>query len=310
MHTLVLASISITALAVGACGGSSSPPPAPSVVAVSLVAPRADAGDLEVAQVNGRPVWGSCVAAQAQRGAKDRKAALEDCIALELLAQAAEKRGLATDRGVQAATRTAMVSELVATEFEDRYQKPDDLGASIDAMIEKNAWRMHRPDIRASTYVRLNMPKDAPPEVERKAREVIDKMSAALENETGLFPNHLVEIATRVADAEGLKIATQTIRPIDIVATGYERTYVDALFSIPEVGRTSKPIRTTFGWDIVLWTGGMPALETSRAELAAEMFPDLRRAQFQAWTNKLIKDRGVNVVLDTEPLARAEATTK
>jgi parvulin-like peptidyl-prolyl isomerase len=310
MRTPAIASASIAALALAACGGSSSPPPAPSVAAVSLVAPRADATDLEVATVNGRPVWGSCVAGQITRGAKDRKAALEECIELELLAQAAEKRGLATDRGVQEATRTAMVSELVATELEDRYQKPQDLGAAIDTVLQKNAWRMHRPAMRASTYVRINMPKVAPPEVEQKAHAVVDKIAAELENETGLFPQHVVETAQRIAEADGLKIATQNVRAIDQVARGYERTYVDALFSIPDVGRISKPLRTTFGWDIVLWTDSIPALETTREELAAEMFPDLRRAQFQAWTNKLIKESGASVVIDTEPLARAEATQK
>ena len=84
-------------LAIAACGGSSGPspvpPPASSARPAPLViaTPRLTDGDVEVARVNGRPVWSSCVATQAAgAGSAEqlRRDALDQCIAFELLAQA------------------------------------------------------------------------------------------------------------------------------------------------------------------------------------------------------------------------------
>jgi hypothetical protein len=55
--------------------------------------PAAAADDVVVALAAGRPVYGSCVAAQAERGHLSRDAALRECIDFELMAQEAERRG-------------------------------------------------------------------------------------------------------------------------------------------------------------------------------------------------------------------------
>ena len=109
-------------LAVGlvACSGDAQPPPTRAGPPAPMVAPQRDASDLVVAQVNGRPVWGSCVTDQARRG-RSRDVALRECVDFELMAQAAEQRGLGTDPGVIDATRTALVSELVAHAYEDGF---------------------------------------------------------------------------------------------------------------------------------------------------------------------------------------------
>src|SRR5262245_41561856 len=114
---------------IAACGGTSSgPPPAPVRATISAEAPRVGADDVEVARVGGRPVWASCVVEQAQRQHVTREAALDQCIAFELMAQEAEKRGLAAAPEVTDATKTALVSRLVAVAFEGTYRTPADLG--------------------------------------------------------------------------------------------------------------------------------------------------------------------------------------
>lgn len=290
---------------VAACGGSPSTEPAPAAPAASIVAPRASEADLVVAQVDGRPVWGSCVAEQTARGAPDRKTALEQCIAFELLAQTAEKRGLVSDGSVVDAARTAMVSELVATEFEARYQKPQDLGATIDAVLDKNAWRMHRPDLRTSAYVRAVVPPAASPEVEARAKQIAEAIAAELAGETGLFPSHLRAVADRTAQGTGVAIHGEDV-PLTPRTGAFEPPYLEALFSISEVGQVSKPARTTRGWDVVLWSGGLPPKETTRAELAWEVFTELRRAQFTVWINQLIKAGGVQITLDQDRMAQLD----
>src|SRR5262245_24622681 len=94
-----------------ACGSSKAPaPPTPTgPPAAWLPTPAAD--DVQVATVNGKPVWGSCVTAQGAHAAS-KQDALKQCIDFELMAQAADARGLATDPDVALATRTALVSQL------------------------------------------------------------------------------------------------------------------------------------------------------------------------------------------------------
>jgi len=285
-----------------ACGGSPSPTPVPSGPTASIVAPRASEADVVVAEVNGRPVWGSCVTEQAAAGAQDRRAALEQCIDFELLAQAAEKRGFGADPDVQQATRTAMVNELVATEFEARYQKPSDLGPALDKMLAKNEWRLHRPDLRASTYVRAVVPADSPPDVDAAAKRVADAIVAELETEAGLLPAHLKAAADRAAAGTKIEIQSQDVQQIPKEAA-YEKPYLDALFSIPEVGRISKPARTKRGWDVLLWSGGLPPWESTREQLARDMFPELRRTQFLAWVAQLTKTSGIVVAIEPQNVA-------
>ena len=57
-------------------------------------------------------------------------------------------------------------------------------------------------------------------------------------------------------------------------------------------------MRTPWGWDVVLWTGGVDAKQTSREELVAELFPEIRRRQFQLWVTQLGKQLGVHIEVD------------
>jgi len=137
-----------------ACGGGTSPAPQRTGPAATTVAPAAGPDDVIVAQVNGRPVWGSCVAAQASRGIA-RDAALRECVDFELLAQAAEARGLATAPEVTEGTRGALANRLVETGFEATYRSPADVPGQIDRVIAANPLLANRPERRGSTYARF-----------------------------------------------------------------------------------------------------------------------------------------------------------
>lgn len=291
-----------------ACGGGSSPsdetPQPRAVPTISAIAPPEGADDLEVAKVNGRPVWGSCVAAQVSRGAKTREAALDECIQFELMAQVAEQRGLAADPTVVEATRRELVSREVAVDFEDTHRKPADLGDRMTKWLTDNAWRMHRPDLRASSYARVNVPKGSSPEIEAKAKALSEKIAAALAHETGLFPSEVKETAQRLGKDSGLTLDIAEARPMP--KENLDEPYAEALYALPEVGRTSAPVRTRWGWDVILWSGGLPPKESTQDEIEAEAFPELRRAAFQAWVNDLIKKLGIKIEINAPLVARLE----
>jgi hypothetical protein len=293
-------------LAIAACGGSSGPAPAPPAAAV-IATPRLTDGDVEVARVNGRPVWSSCVATQAAAGADIegvRRDALDQCIAFELLAQAAEARGLAAAREVGDAVRAAAVNRLVETDFERRYRTPADLKQPIDIVMKRHEWRMHILELRASTFARFIVPTGAPPEVDAHAHALADRLAAELAGQSGLFNVHLTEAAQRLAAGTDIKLDTADVRPThqdDLV-----EPYAKALYALPEIGRTSSPVRTQWGWDVVLWTGGVEAAEHSRDEIVAELFPEVRRQQFQLWVTQLGKQLGVRIEIDPATVAKLD----
>jgi hypothetical protein len=285
-----------------ACGAPSAPPPAARVVPAM---PPSAPGDVEVARVNGRPVWGSCVTAQARGlagGEADRKrAAYDQCVAFELLAQAAEHRGLADAPEVGEALRAAEVNRLVELDFDHRYNTPADLGPSAEPVIAKNLWRMHLIQLRASTFARFVVPEHAAPEVDAQARALAEQLAGPLRSQTGLFPIHLREAADQVPRPDAIKLEVSDVKPTyrgDLVDE-----YASALYAIPEIGRIAGPIRTKWGWDVVLWTGGVEAQDRSREDIVAELFPELRRRYFQVWVSQIAKQLGVHIDIDQAAVA-------
>ncbi|MDX2086688.1 MAG: hypothetical protein SFX73_02505 [Kofleriaceae bacterium] len=285
---------------IAACGGPSSAPPAPVATAISAVAPPASPADLELARVNGKPVWASCVVEQLARHKRlNADTALQECIAFELMAQEAVKRHLDTFPEVVDATRTAMVSRFIATEFEAKYKSPADLGSFMSKIIDKESWRLSRPELRASSYIRIPLAENVPPEVEARAKSTAQTIADAVASERGLADSNFVEIAQRAVPGVLFEHAEVPAK----VRTGLDKTYGDVLFAVPEVGSSSGPVRTKWGYDVILWTGGLPAKETTREELEAELFPEIRRAYFIAWVGQMVKERGIHIEVDPSQLS-------
>jgi hypothetical protein len=279
-----------------------------------LVSTPVGAGDVQVATVNGKPVWGSCVAAQAARQHLDRDAALRQCIDFELLAQAAAAHDPSDHDG---AMKTAVVNRFVELAFEDVYRKPADLGDTLDKVIERNLWRLHRPEYRSSTYVRVVVPFGAGSEVDQHAHTIATSIAAGVGGGGGLFPIHLEDAAHHVADAEHVTFAPSgNDQPKDLRVIWEERpaahiqqlndVYGAALYKLTEVGQVSPPIRTKWGWDLILWTGGITAREMTRDELVDEMFPDIRRAVFEKWVKSLVQAQHVQIQIDDANVARLD----
>jgi len=264
-----------------ACGGSPAPTPTPTGgPPASPIATRATADDVEVAHVNGRPVWGSCVAAQAARG-ESRDQALRECVDFELLSQIAEQRGLARDGDVAAETRTALVGQFVAHEFEDKLTRPTDFGDLWTKLVEKNRWRFDHPEVRGSAYVRL--------QDEMLAKELYAKLSA----ERGLVASQLQDLAKQIIGTRG-KVEFATVPPYEFMSR-LDETYATALFKIPEVGRVSPPTHTRWGWDVILFDSLIPETHPKPDELVRTMMPDVKRTYFPLWVNRIAQGSGVKI---------------
>ena len=286
----------IPAVLLAACGGGSTSAPPARTGPVDPTATAAGPDDVIVARVDGRPVWGSCVAAQAAAHRLDRTAALDQCIALELLAGAAVARGLAADPDVAEARREAAAARLVDREFRARYQRWDDLPASItEPVLARNADRMVRPESRASFLVRIEVPQDAAGgPIDLAAGEAIAAAYAAVGARHDLFgPDVQAAVETAAAArprlqdalaAPGTKTKIVGVRPDPTAAdAGLREYYRKALFAIPAIGQLAPPQRSPWGWDLILWTDVRKPPPLTRDTLAAQLFEPLRQQYFLTW---------------------------
>jgi hypothetical protein len=315
---MISTGLSSALIALAACGASEAPAPAEpaegapvaATPAAGKTSPMGTAAstDTIVARVNGLPVYASCVEHQAANATADspgsadaRRAALDECIGFELLAQEAAARKLAGAPEVAEARRAAAVNRLVELEIDDKIQTAAQLPPAFSARIlERNRWRMHRVDYRASAFARFKVPESEPAgsPADLAARAAAERLAQALAGERGLFRNHLSAAAHELAQGqpleEGFLDVTDAARLVP--------AYSDALFSIPEIGRTSPAIRTQWGWDVVLWTKELPPRDISEAELAEELFPETRLAYFTAWSKAVGKNIKVQINPDAVQL--------
>ena len=287
-------------IAVAACGGSKAPP-TPSGPPAALQATAAP-GDVVVATVNGRPVWGSCVAAQAAREHVTREVANRECIDFELMAQLAEQRHLASAPEVVEATRAALVNRVVALEYELGYTQPQDFGAAWNDFVKKKHAISHlrHGEYRASTYVRVPVAA-APPADDPAAHALADKIAGAAANERGMLGVNLVELAQTITGSKLETCKKESKAPCtqDVplyLREGLETPYADALWAIPEVGRSAGPIRSSYGWDVIVWTDVQPAANPTDEQITAAVLPLIKPWFFATWVNKIEHDLGVHVV--------------
>lgn len=279
-------------LVLASCGGSSAPAPQTGGPPAAFVAVPA-AGDIQVASVDGRPVWGGCVADQISRWPElTRERALAQCIDLELLALAAEQKQLASDREVVDATRTALVRRLMDA-FEAKYPDVDSMRTQIDEMFAK-AGTSTRPELRSSTHILVGVPEHASGDVDAVARRTAEQIYQQLANQTGLFPVHLREAIAGVTAPTGVTIEIGDVPKTPKANRNIAPEFIGALFAITEVGRAALVRSKQFGYHIILLTELEPAAPIEREQV----FAGLRRRLFLEYVNELLKGTKTEVHAD------------
>lgn len=251
---------------------------------MGTLATPAGPDDVVVARVNGRPVWGSCVAGQARGRGLAIRAALADCIDLEVAAQEAERRGLAADPEVAEEAERAMVARFVDREFTARVRSPADLPRSfVEGVMTKHEWRLARDEYRGSFYARVEAPIETVPRgspADVAAEKIARDAYATLAGRRDLFPRD-VEAALRAAAGPAAQLTFASFP--GTTGDNVQAYYREALFAIGALGEVSPPARGPYGWDLVLWTTTLPALTQTREEVLAQLWPAMRQRHFLDW---------------------------
>lgn len=294
----------VVLLALAACGNGSSGPrtaaPTSGVTPQFFEAQPAAPDDAVVARVNGKPVYASCVVTQGAAHGLDAKAALDECVAFELMAQEAEARGLRAELDVADAWRR----ELVRAVIEDEYAgltEIEQFPREILAAIKYDEFReaLHRPESRRVFWFRAAVKKTDPPEYDQKARELAEALYAELGDDEGVLPAELFDAGNRLAAERGLRpdripSDPKLIPPEGAKVQGVLPVFRDAAYAIPAIGRLHPPIRTNGGWDVLLWHDTLPA-----ADLTPGFVRAAQQRYFAWWTDRL----GVTYDIDDQKLA-------
>jgi hypothetical protein len=299
----VIGRAAIVVLGLVACGGGGDHAPAPARAAAlggELRDPGAGSGDVIVATVDGRPVWGSCVAGHVRARGVSVDQALTDCIELELLAAAAVARGVADRVDTRRELVSALVDGYVGEAFEDTYTSAAALPPSIvEQAVQSNAYQLDRPEERTVVYARAKFAEDnkapAPPvgsPTDLAAKAFAEEIYAGVRGQTDLFPEDLFAAARAVAGDRRYHLGD---RPFTAPRHGVAvEEFSAAMFEIPAIGQVSPPTRTPWGWDVILLVDVHPPVKRTRDELVAEMFPGMRRAFFdQVWVRGQMKRHAI-----------------
>ncbi len=297
-HSLTVFLVVLGALA--ACGEAASPRPAQRAAALpSLEARPAGPDDVVVARVDGHPVFASCVAAQAVGRAIGSRAALDECIALELGAQEALRRGLDRDPELTETYVKTLATALVDREVRGKVTTVADLPAPmVEEIFKKNAWRMHREEYRGSFFARIKStaPEGSPEYV--AAAEAIRAAHATIAGRRDLFPAD-VEAAVRAAARPGQSVEAGAAEPATFgPSSRLQEFYHRPLFAIADIGQVAPPVHGPYGWELILYTSRLEPLERTREQVLDELFPAMRVRWFMQWTAQLGKSHGAQPLVD------------
>jgi peptidyl-prolyl cis-trans isomerase C len=257
-------------------------------------------GRLVVAEVNGEPVYDDCVVTQAEAKGIDKTAALQECIDFELLAQAAREAGMLEQSEVLEVRKREAVRAMIDQEFVAAFASPAKLPVEDVKRLYQSTigCYVHRPE-RATTYCRVpvNEAAERGGAEDAAAKKTIDAFYGELRAKRGITKE------AYLAKCAGIGGGSESYTTRDDGPAVIE--YATAAFSIKEPGMVAEPVRTRWGWDVILLDELLPARNTSFEEAEAELrdklfneqaFEKYRRSLFDRWA--MGYSQSANVLVD------------
>jgi len=68
----------------------------------------------------------------------------------------------------------------------------------------------------------------------------------------------------------------------------------------------SPPVRTPWGWDVILWDSVVPEVHATQEEQIAAALPEIKRGYFPHWVNKVAQSLGIKPTLYDKNFALLE----
>lgn len=270
-------------------------------------------GRIEVAAVNGVPVYADCVEDQAEGLGIDKDQALEQCIDFELLAQAARREGYLSHPSVVETSRVESVRALIEHSYPltsaDRIPDGEIRHFWDERGLER---KFNHPEGReAKLCVAMEDKGGVTPEVDAENKQIIGDVYAQMQTVDPADPESLKQVCE--AKASEVKASGRDVRYIVFSGTRerFLKEFAEPLWKLTEVGLYSGPHHAPPGWFVVQLAAISPArsagFEDAKKEIADALMTSKdamwwRMGKFAEWYNKLAEKHTVEVFPERMPV--------
>lgn len=232
------------------------------------------------------------------------RAAAEDLIVVEVMAQEAESRRLGTAPEVRQAMAEAALPLYLKRTFEVEATPATIPLAFLQKVYERNTGFYQHPELRAADHILVAAPgfvRPAEGDQENAARALVERIAGDLAERP---PKDAADFRGRVdlwrndAKAAGLEIKAETLQTFARAGV-FDPTFSAAAFAIPAVGDISPLVDTRYGFHLIRLEQIVPAkdvgFEAARPEIAERMLSEYRAMEFRKRTDALLQAAGLAV---------------
>jgi parvulin-like peptidyl-prolyl isomerase len=258
-------------------------------------ATRSNASDV-VSAVDGDPITLQALQHLQDDSPLSTAEALQRLQAERLLEAEAERRGYGARARTRQLARQALVQSLLSAAVE--VGSVSEL--EIDAAYVQAGTRFDQPERRAATHLLAHLPANPSPAQLQAAHEFADDACRRLLHTNDLRTT-LRELAATSSDAFTIKVEDL---PPAAEQGAFVPEFAHALFSIPKSGIVPSPVRTQFGYHVIIVTAIIPAERTSTDDARATLRSELASAKHKAALAELLDGLGKRTAVQYNDKAR------
>jgi hypothetical protein len=270
--------------------------------AAFVAEPTPDLGPV-VARVGDNPIFASEVRAQSERSGKPLRAALEDLIRFQLLAERARERGIAAQITTSQVPASLLVQRLIEREFEPGADPEDLPDQELKRLYDLNKMRYVHPRMVQVALLSVYPPRGLPkPEAFAKARQTAQELYDLVSKRPARTAADFSTIARDPAWSSR-KVSVTTIWQGPDEHSGQLRTEDGiAISKLRRPGDTTPLLSDNGAYRIARYIDEMAPknipFSEAREELRRQYYPQWRPQHFKQFAARLVDQHRVEVFTD------------
>lgn len=251
---------------------------------------------LVAARVDGVPITLSEVESTVElsQGEMSPSEALEVLIRQQLLAEEAWRRGHRGGQDLEVERKRALARTLLAR-IADETTGEDVPEEDIAKSYEDNKGMFVHDPLRVVIHVVILTGDKGLPDPE--AKDIASQVASAVADAKD--PSEFREAVKPIQDRVGRKMKVEELPPFPRTGGGFDGEFVRAAFALDGPGSISAPVKTSFGWHVILLLREIPArnssLEEVRDQIVDRLLPGLRERRTRDLLDRLEADVRVKI---------------